>query len=405
MKKRIILLLSATLLILSVPALTASVSADESASSTIFRILTEDGGLNSAAACGILGNIQQECEFDPTAWTGSFYGLAQWSGSRIDNLRSFCSENGYDSESVEGQTYFIIHELENDYYGVYEALSEVPDTAEGAYTASCSFCHDYEQCGNYDWEYSTRGGYTDSFWDSYGGSVSDESEDMDETDETGLSEDEYASDDPDELTGSEDMDDEEEDTAAEDSDESEEIEDHDSVDPEEEGDYDSDDSEDGEDYDSENSEEDDGAYSSEEYRELRSGNYDIDLIFDYDYYVDRYPEVTEEAGTSYDEVLHYFLTYGVTMGQRGSQDFSVLNYQQNNPDLYDRYEDEYVMYYLHYLQSGYEQGLSGRVSDEQQQAEAEEAEAEKEWQEYLDSLEDDDSESYEDDDSDSYEDE
>ncbi len=388
LNKKIIALLGAALLaqniLPAVPSLVSTVQADESASSTIFRILTDEGGLNSAAACGILGNIQQECEFDPTAYTGRFYGLAQWSGGRIDELRSFCSENGYDSESVEGQAHFIVHELQNSFSYVYDALASVPDTAEGAYTASCTFCHDYEQCGNYDWEYSTRGGYTETFWDSYGGSTADETgEDTS---------DEYVSDDEDEETvedenvDDESVDDENvDDESVEDENVDDENVDDENVDDESAEDDGEDESSDEEDEESGSRQFDDSAYSDDVYQELLSGNYDTDLIFDYDYYVDRYPEVTEEAGSDYSDVLHYFLTRGVTNGQRGSQNFSVLNYQQNYSDLYDQYADEYPYYYLHYLKHGYDMGFTGAVSDEQQAREEAEEKAEQEWQEYLDS--------------------
>ena len=78
--------------------------------------------------------------------------------------------------------------------------------------------------------------------------------------------------------------------------------------------------------------------------------------------------------------------YGVEHGQRGSLSFSVVNYQNNNPDLVDQYADEYVKYYVEYVKSGHDEGRDGSVSDEQNDAEQKRAAEEAEWQEYLDSI-------------------
>ena len=163
--------LAATLLFFAVsPALTArTASADESNSDTIYEFLTEEMGLNSAAACGIMGNIYQECTMNPTASGGSFYGIAQWGGSRLSNLYSFCSANGYDSSSLTGQLHFLQYELENIYTETLSYLQSVENTAEGARNAAVYFCSNFEQPGNLDWENSTRGSWAvDLFWPSYG---------------------------------------------------------------------------------------------------------------------------------------------------------------------------------------------------------------------------------------------
>ena len=67
--------------------------------------------VNSAiAACG---NAAQESGFDPTVLGdgGVSYGLFQWQGSRLVNLRNWCQVNGLDSASVLGQCMFFLYEL------------------------------------------------------------------------------------------------------------------------------------------------------------------------------------------------------------------------------------------------------------------------------------------------------
>lgn len=54
--------------------------------------------LNTAAACGVLSNIESESSFNPTAsvidTNGKIsYGICQWNASRFDNLKNYCSSN------------------------------------------------------------------------------------------------------------------------------------------------------------------------------------------------------------------------------------------------------------------------------------------------------------------------
>ncbi len=152
----------------TVLASSMTAAADGSNSDIIYSFLTEDIGLNSAAACGVLGNIYQECKMDPTASGGSFYGLCQWGGSRRSGLYSYCEENGLDPASLTGQLHYLQYELENIYTGTLSELGDVSNTADGAASAAAIFCTNFEQPGNLDWENSTRGSYAvDIFWASY----------------------------------------------------------------------------------------------------------------------------------------------------------------------------------------------------------------------------------------------
>ena len=63
----------------------------------IYNYCISSLGLNTAAACGVLANIEKESSFNPTAscidTNGlTSYGICQWNGGRFTNLKNFCSQ-------------------------------------------------------------------------------------------------------------------------------------------------------------------------------------------------------------------------------------------------------------------------------------------------------------------------
>ena len=102
------------------------------------KILREKG-YSKAAICAILANMEHESSFrtDIIGDNGTSYGLCQWHAGRWTNLKNFCSDNGYDVASIEGQMAYMDHELQtNQYKHIYDKLMNVPDTLEGAQEAS-----------------------------------------------------------------------------------------------------------------------------------------------------------------------------------------------------------------------------------------------------------------------------
>ena len=73
----------------------------ESNIQTIYTYLTENAGLNRAAACGILSNIKSESNFNPEAIgdSGNAYGICQWN-SRRNSLISYCEKNGFERVGI-----------------------------------------------------------------------------------------------------------------------------------------------------------------------------------------------------------------------------------------------------------------------------------------------------------------
>lgn len=107
----------------------------------IYTYLTTEAGFTKAAAAAVLANIQIECTFNPAAGS-SYYGLCQWGGGRLSNLFAFCAQNGYASDSVDGQIRFMVAEMGG---GMIAQMNSVSDSAEGAAEAGVYFRQNYER--------------------------------------------------------------------------------------------------------------------------------------------------------------------------------------------------------------------------------------------------------------------
>lgn len=86
---------------------------------------------------------------------------------------------------------------------------------------------------------------------------------------------------------------------------------------------------------------------------------DYTLVFDYDYYIEKYPNVFMLCKGHRDLILEYFVDYGMAEGQQGNESFEVQKYLENNPDLQSVYGDDLKSYYFHYMQYGYNEGRKG----------------------------------------------
>lgn len=110
-------------------------------------------GFSAAAAAGIMGNWERESGNHPDVnEVGGYggYGLAQWtntgsgSAARKTNLINWCSSNGYDYRSLEGQLNYFLYEFSQSYYASnlgasYKALTDV-------WTATDRFLTYFEGC-------------------------------------------------------------------------------------------------------------------------------------------------------------------------------------------------------------------------------------------------------------------
>lgn len=172
------LLSAVTLVIL---AAIIPLSANASSSNTnqikteIFSYLTDEMNLNSAAACGVMANIDEESDFNPRLVivdTNGLLsgGLCQWNGGRFSRLRAYCSDKGVSYLSVEGQLGYLKKELSGKAYGyIYDYLKNVPNTAQGAYDAAYYWCYYFEVPANRYSKAISRGNAAKSkYWKTYG---------------------------------------------------------------------------------------------------------------------------------------------------------------------------------------------------------------------------------------------
>jgi len=155
----------------------ASSVSNNSNEEIIFEYLVNTAGFSVAAACGILANIYVESGFNCNAKgdydsSGNYtsYGLCQWHSSRFTSLKNYCSSNGLDYTTVEGQLAYLMYELQTSAYKtkVYDRLMSVSDDADGAYWAAYYWCYYYEIPANYASVAVTRGTLAmNYFWTEY----------------------------------------------------------------------------------------------------------------------------------------------------------------------------------------------------------------------------------------------
>lgn len=127
----------------------------------IYSFLVGEGGFNRAAAMGIMANIRYESGYRPTCEgdRGTSYGICQWHLGRKTNLINWCTENGYDYKTLEGQLRFLKYELSTRYPSVHSYLKRVEDSAEGAYDAAYYFCFNFEAPAARTSQSTARGKY------------------------------------------------------------------------------------------------------------------------------------------------------------------------------------------------------------------------------------------------------
>ncbi len=144
----------------------------------VYKFLVNNMGLNSAGACGVMANIQHESGFNPNATgdSGTSYGICQWHNSRWTAMKNWCTSNGYSWETLTGQLNYLKFELSQNnsnylYNGktIFNYISAVSNTAQGAYDAGYYWCYYYEVPANKTVVSVTRGNLAkNSYWTEYG---------------------------------------------------------------------------------------------------------------------------------------------------------------------------------------------------------------------------------------------
>lgn len=150
-------------ILLTVVLLALPVSADSgqrlSVEREVYAYLTEELKLTTAAACGVLANIEHESSFQPTIFgdQGTSYGLCQWHNERFSALRGYCAALGLNYQTVEGQMAYLKYELGNNYTNLLLTLQAIDNTPEGAYRAGYLWCIQFEKPSNMQQKAVSRG--------------------------------------------------------------------------------------------------------------------------------------------------------------------------------------------------------------------------------------------------------
>lgn len=148
----------------------ANVSTPTTNQEKVFTYLTSTLDLNTAAACGIMANIERESSFNPSATGGGgkYYGICQWGNSRKTALIVYCKSKGLDYTTLEGQLAYLKHELTNSYGKVYAYMQSVANTPQGAYDAGYYWCYHFERPANIESTSTKRGELSrDKYWPIY----------------------------------------------------------------------------------------------------------------------------------------------------------------------------------------------------------------------------------------------
>lgn len=122
-------------------------------------------GWNASMIAGLLGNIYQECRFNPSAVNSiGASGLCQWLGDRKSNMISMVGNNW--KNNVSGQCEFIWSELNSTEHSTLSALqNEVTSNSESmACKAAEIICRKYERPGSYDKEVPLRQKYAKKYY-------------------------------------------------------------------------------------------------------------------------------------------------------------------------------------------------------------------------------------------------
>lgn len=136
----------------------------------VYSYITGKMGLGTAAACGIMANIQMESSFNPKAQSpGGSYGICQWTGNRYTDLQNYCTEKNLDYTTLDGQLEFLYYELSVKSITVWKYMKEISDSEDGAYKAGYYWCYNYERPSNRENKSVEMGNLAkNTYWQKYG---------------------------------------------------------------------------------------------------------------------------------------------------------------------------------------------------------------------------------------------
>ncbi len=138
----------------------------------VYNFLVGKMGFNTAAACGLMANVELESDFNvkEIGDGNTSFGLFQWHLERKKNLIKYCEEKELDYQTVEGQLSYLEYELKKSYKKIYNYIKSVDNTADGAYDAAYYWCYNYEVPSNRAYKADKRGTLArNTYWKKYKG--------------------------------------------------------------------------------------------------------------------------------------------------------------------------------------------------------------------------------------------
>ena len=82
---------------------------------------------------------------------------------------------------------------------------------------------------------------------------------------------------------------------------------------------------------------------------------DFSPVYDYNYYMAKYPTLKAAFGNNDIAALDHFINYGMKEGRQAKETFSLQAYRARYADLRRNFglaPDNNYLYYLHYIQNG-----------------------------------------------------
>ena len=84
-------------------------------------------------------------------------------------------------------------------------------------------------------------------------------------------------------------------------------------------------------------------------------------VYDYNYYISKYPDIKKAYGGDDVKVLQHFVNYGMNEGRQGNENFNVTYYKNRYGDLRKAFGNNRKNYYLHYIKNGKKEGRDAKT--------------------------------------------
>lgn len=85
-------------------------------------------------------------------------------------------------------------------------------------------------------------------------------------------------------------------------------------------------------------------------------------VYDYNYYINKYPDVRQACENDENKVLQHFVRHGMDEGRIGNATFNVYGYKSRYGDLRAAFGNDLKKYYLHYINHGKKEGRTSEFT-------------------------------------------